>query len=64
MLGAERFAEPWATKGAHDGLILPEQIAETYWHLAHQHRSTWTHELDARAWSDQAWWNHQTATSI
>ena len=64
MLGAERFAELRATKGAADGLILPEQLAETYWHLAHQHRSAWTHELDLRAWSDQAWWNHQTATRI
>lgn len=64
MLGAERFAELRATKGAEDGLILPEQIAETYWHLAHQHRSTWTHELDVRAWSDQAWWNHRTATRV
>ena len=64
MLWAERFAELRATKGAADGLILPEQLAETYWHLAHQHRSAWTHELDLRAWSDQAWWNHQTATRI
>ena len=64
MLGPERFAELRATKGAEDGLILPEEIAETYWHLAHQHRSAWTHELDLRAWSDQAWWNHQTATRI
>ena len=64
MMGAEKFAELRASKGAEDGLILPEQIAETYWHLAHQHRSAWTHELDVRAWSDQAWWNHQTATRI
>lgn len=64
MLGPERYAALRATKGADDGLILPEQIAETYWHLAHQHRSTWTHELDVRAWSDQAWWNHRTATRI
>ncbi|MEM6496855.1 MAG: SDR family NAD(P)-dependent oxidoreductase [Pseudomonadota bacterium] len=64
MLGPERFAELRADKGGADGLILPEHVAETYWHLAHQHRSTWTHELDLRAWSDQAWWNHQTATRI
>ena len=64
MLGPEKFAELRADKGAADGLILPEQVAETYWHLAHQHRSAWTHEMDLRAWSDQAWWNHQTATRI
>ncbi|MGI9521808.1 MAG: SDR family NAD(P)-dependent oxidoreductase [Hyphomicrobiaceae bacterium] len=64
MLGPERFAELRASKGTADGLILPKQIAETYWHLARQHRSAWTHELDLRAWSDQAWWNHQTSTRI
>ncbi len=64
MLGPERFAALRASKGATDGLILPQQIAETYWHLANQHRSAWTHELDLRAWSDEAWWNHTTATKI
>jgi len=44
----------------HDGLILPEKIADTYLHLVQQHRSTWTHEIDIRAFSDQAWWNHDT----
>ncbi|MEZ7832433.1 MAG: short-chain dehydrogenase, partial [Gammaproteobacteria bacterium] len=27
-------------------------------HLHQQHRSVWTHELDLRAYSDLAWWNH------
>ena len=44
--------------GEHDGLMLPQQMAETYFHVAHQHRSAWTHELDLRAFSDLAWWNH------
>ena len=26
--------------------------------VAHQHRSAWTDELDLRAFSDLAWWNH------
>jgi hypothetical protein len=43
---------------SHDGLMLPTEIAETYVHLAKQHRSTWTHELDLRAFSDRPWWNH------
>ncbi len=60
MLGAERYQELRETKGAEDGLILPEKVAETYLHVARQHRSTWTHELDIRAHSDLAWWNHQT----
>lgn len=59
MLGAERFEELRENRGReHDGLILPTHVAETYVHLAKQHRSTWTHEIDLRAFSDRAWWNH------
>ncbi len=59
MLGAERFQALRERKGgAHDGLLLPAEIAETYFHVARQHRSAWTHELDLRAHSDLAWWNH------
>jgi NAD(P)-dependent dehydrogenase (short-subunit alcohol dehydrogenase family) len=59
MLGAERFQELRETKGMeHDGLMLPTKMAETYFHIAQQHRSAWTHELDLRAFSDRAWWNH------
>jgi NAD(P)-dependent dehydrogenase (short-subunit alcohol dehydrogenase family) len=59
MLGPENFAKLREAKGKeHDGLLIPEQMAETYFHLAHQHRSAWTHELDLRAFSDLAWWNH------
>ena len=29
-------------------LLDPDRMAETYWHLAHQHRSAWTLELDLR----------------
>ena len=58
MLGPERFQALRATKGAEDGLMLPERIADTYWHIAQQHRSVWTHELDVRSFSDLPWWNH------
>jgi NAD(P)-dependent dehydrogenase (short-subunit alcohol dehydrogenase family) len=59
MLGQERFEKLRETRGKeHDGLILPSEVAETYLHLARQHRSTWTHEIDLRAFSDRAWWNH------
>ena len=59
MLGAERFQSLRESKGMeHDGLLLPEKIAETYLHLAQQHRSTWTHEIDLRSYSDRPWWNH------
>ena len=60
MLGAERFEALREAKGKDkDGLLLPEKMAETYFHLAQQHRSAWTHELDLRAHSDLAWWNHE-----
>ena len=58
MLGEELFEKLRETRGAEDGLLLPEKMAETYFHLATQHRSAWTHELDLRAYSDLAWWNH------
>lgn len=58
MLGAERYRELRETRGAADGLMLPEKIADTYWHLHCQHRSVWTHEMDVRSWSDLPWWNH------
>ncbi len=59
MLGPERFRQLREARGQeHDGLLLPEKIADTYWHIANQHRSAWTHELDLRAYSDTAWWNH------
>jgi NAD(P)-dependent dehydrogenase (short-subunit alcohol dehydrogenase family) len=59
MLGPEKFQELREAKGQdHDGLLLPTEIAETYFHLAGQHRSAWTHEIDLRAYSDRPWWNH------
>lgn len=58
MLGEERFKELRETRGAADGLMLPDRIADTYFHVAQQHRSAWTHELDLRSFSDLAWWNH------
>lgn len=59
MLGAENFAKLREARGGeHDGLILPSEVAETYWHLAHQHRSAWTFELDLRAFRDVPWWGH------
>ena len=58
MLGPERFQELRERRGlGNDGLILPEKVAETYWHIAQQHRSTWTFETDLRAFNDNPWWN-------
>lgn len=59
MLGPEKFQRLRESRGLeHDGLMLPAKMAETYFHLAQQHRSAWTHEIDMRSFSDLAWWNH------
>ena len=59
MLGPERFQQLREARGLeHDGLLLPAEIADTYFHLAQQHRSAWTHEIDLRSFSDRPWWNH------
>ncbi|MEO0437419.1 MAG: SDR family NAD(P)-dependent oxidoreductase [Pseudomonadota bacterium] len=59
MLGPDLYQQLREERGLeHDGLLLPQEMAETYFHIAHQHRSAWTHELDLRAFSDLAWWNH------
>lgn len=59
MLGPEKFKELRQTRGMeHDGLVLPEKVAETFLYLAQQHRSAWTFEIDLRSFSDLPWWNH------
>lgn len=59
MLGAQRFQELRNNRGLeHDGLILPDRVADAYLYLAQQHRSTWTFEMDLRSFTDRAWWNH------
>ena len=60
MLGEEAFQKFREQRGLDaDGLMLPEKMAETYYHVSQQHRSAWTHELDLRSFSDLAWWNHR-----
>ena len=59
MLGAEAFQQLRETRGLeNDGLLVPAEIAQAYFHLSQQHRSAWTHEIDLRAFSDRPWWNH------
>jgi NAD(P)-dependent dehydrogenase (short-subunit alcohol dehydrogenase family) len=43
----ERFPEMVAERPA-DGLLAPDDIADTYWFLHTQKRSAWTFELDLR----------------
>lgn len=59
MLGAIEFQKLRESRGLEkDGLLVPEKMAETYYHVSQQHRSAWTHELDLRSYSDLAWWNN------
>ncbi len=58
ILGPERFQELRERQGLeHDGLLLPERVADTFFHLSQQHRSAWTHEIDLRPYSETPWWN-------
>lgn len=59
MLGPEEFQKLRETRGLeHDGLLVPAEIANTYYHLSQQHRSAWSHEIDLRPFNDMPWWNH------
>lgn len=49
--GREAMPEAHAKLGA-DEALSPDSIAETYWQLHQQHRTTWTHELDLRPFSE------------
>lgn len=58
VLGEEGYQKLLEEKGnGKDELVVPAQLAETYYHVAHQHRSSWTFELDIRPFTDQPWWN-------
>jgi NAD(P)-dependent dehydrogenase (short-subunit alcohol dehydrogenase family) len=43
----ELFPEYFAKRGP-DGVLKPEDIAETYWAIHSQPPSAWTHEVDVR----------------
>lgn len=58
MLGTETFEKLLAEKGqGKDEIMIPAHIAETYFHLAQQHRSTWTQEIDLRPFAEKPWWS-------
>lgn len=44
----ERFASL-----KEEDMLKPSAIAETYWHLAHQDESSWTHEIDVRPFKEK-----------
>jgi NAD(P)-dependent dehydrogenase (short-subunit alcohol dehydrogenase family) len=48
----ERFPER-AAQLPRDGMLKPDDIAETYWQLHQQPRDAWTFEVDLRPWAEQ-----------
>ncbi|MFW2437329.1 MAG: SDR family NAD(P)-dependent oxidoreductase [Parvibaculales bacterium] len=59
LLGEELYQKLLDEKSnGKDGMVLPEKVAETFYHIAHQHRSAWTSEVDIRPFSEQPWWNN------
>ncbi|UCE32277.1 MAG: short-chain dehydrogenase, partial [Burkholderiales bacterium] len=46
---AQNFPDRYALRD-RDGILDPDAIAENYWRLHVQPRSTWTHEMDLRPW--------------
>lgn len=47
----QRFPDMAERKGP-DGLLVPEAIADVYWHVHSQHRSAWTQEIDVRPYTE------------
>ncbi len=59
LLGPELYQKLLEERGnGKDMLVIPERVAETYYHIAHQHRSAWSSEVDIRPYSEQPWWNN------
>jgi len=59
LLGEELYQKLLDEKSnGKDGMVIPERVAETFYHIAHQHRSAWTSEVDIRPFSEQPWWNN------
>merc|ERR1712048_567102 len=48
LIGPDAFKQ---LQDQGDRVLQPDALAETYYHLANQHRSAWTLELDARPYT-------------
>ncbi len=51
--GGIRSAARPVPNEAPDSLLAPDAIAETYWHVMHQHRSAWSWEVELRPWLEK-----------
>lgn len=50
---ASERAKEYMPDRPDDGLLQPDEIADTYYHLSQQHRSAWTFELDLRPYVEK-----------
>ncbi|MDX1496759.1 MAG: SDR family NAD(P)-dependent oxidoreductase [Salinisphaeraceae bacterium] len=46
------FMPQWLEAKGENGSINPADVAEAYWNIHQQHRTTWTHELDLRPFKE------------
>lgn len=46
------FMQQWIDQKGENGALNPDDVAEAYWHLATQHYTTWTHEMDLRPFKE------------
>ena len=56
MIDSQRVRERFPERAAQlppDGMLRPDDIAETYWQLHQQPRDTWTFEVDLRPWAEK-----------
>ena len=52
QIRSDRYEHLQAERGS-DSLIEPDAVAETYWQLHQQPRSTWSFEIDVRPWVER-----------
>jgi len=48
--GIRQVDDPRAAQRGSDGMLEPDAIAQTYFHVHRQHRSAWTWEVELRPW--------------
>jgi len=50
--GIRRADDPRASSRGADGMLDPDAIADSYWHLHRQPRTAWAWEIELRPWTE------------